>query len=92
MIAIGDAGGIHIDGDMPAHAALVIKNVGAQARMDGKHLIEHIAHGSPGRRLYRAGQMPLQIGGECNARHAAMLARVEFAAKYQYASADNHFE
>jgi hypothetical protein len=36
--------------------------------------------------------MPLQIGGECNARHAAMLARVEFAAKYQYASADNHFE
>jgi hypothetical protein len=33
--------------------------------------------------------MPLQIGGECNARHAAMLARVEFAAKYQYASDGN---
>jgi hypothetical protein len=75
VVSIGDAGRVDVDGDVPAHASLVVENVGAQAGVGGEYLIEHGAHGVASGCLDRAGEVPLEIGGECNARHAAMLAR-----------------
>jgi hypothetical protein len=72
-IAVDNAVGVDIDRDMPADAVLIVEDVGPQPRMRGKHLIEHGAHAVAWCRLHRAAQVSLQIGGECNASHRAML-------------------
>jgi hypothetical protein len=64
---VGDARVVHVDVHVPAQAALVIENVGAQARVGREQVVEHGTHAGA-RHLPRwAREIPLQIRGERNA-------------------------
>src|SRR5262245_59012000 len=69
MHRVGNACIVHVDVHVPAQVALVIEDIGAQARIDRKDAVEDGADAAARHLLDGAGEIALQIRGEGDAGH-----------------------